>query len=417
MEMLKQDFTFKEFLYLVRRGDYFTYFKPEALKTDEKREKLKNRLLQEVEDNLNTHSYAFPTLKQITLKNKTAFVLAKIDPPRINLLQRLTDDFVLRKANRNLRRVYGVRQADRFKIIKNVQSLLSENLPFYVCKTDISQFYESIDKSKILADIKDSSILSHDTKCLLDQLFNHQILRQHSGLPRGINISATLSEYFMRKFDKEVRKIDGFFYYARYVDDIIIFSTKEITKAMIKQIGVRLPDGLKLNMQKTQRLKFKSGSKVQFLGYLFEKQDKLLKTSIAPKKIKRIKERVIKAFLAFVKNRDFKLLKDRLLFLSANYPLKSPKQELSKYENAGYLHGGIAYNYPLIDDFACLRELDTFLNQILYASGFGRINRLFTSEQIAELKKYSFYSGFQRRISRKFKLSRLDDIIKCWGQE
>lgn len=432
--MLKQDFTSKEFSYLVRRGDYFDYFKPDMAEPD-KREDLKNELLQQVEDNLNLGAHIFPTLKTITLKKKTAYVLEKIKQDRSNLLQRLTDDFVLRKANRNLRRVYGVRQADRFKIIKNVQSLLSEELPFYVCKTDISQFYESIDRNKILSDMNDSSMLSFDTKCVLERLFFHPVLRTSSGLPRGINISATLSEYFMRRFDKSIRKIEGFFYYARYVDDIIIFSTKEITRTTLKQIAALLPAGLHLNARKTQVVKFYNDTKefngkdvgISFLGYKFikyvenykdgngkDKQRIKFRTTIAPKKIKKIKERVVKAFLDFSKRRDLKLLKDRLLFLSANYPLKTPRQELSKYETAGYLHGGIAYNYPLIDDLTCLKELDAFLYQIIYMPAFNKINKLFTPAQKKELQKYSFYTGFQRRISRDFKIDRLTVITECW---
>ena len=410
--MLKQDFTFKEFSYLVRRGDYFDYFKSEKAGKDS-RENLKNKMLQQIEDGLDLEKHIFPTLKQITIKKKIAYVLEKIRSDKSNLQQRLADDFVLRKANKNIRRVYGIRQADRFKIIKNVQNLLSENLSFYVCKTDIKQFYESIDRTKILEDMKASSILSFDTKCVLDRLFN--ILPPNTGLPRGINISATLSEYFMRRFDKDVRKIDGFFYYARYVDDIIIFSTKEITKETMRQISFLLPAGLVLNAQKTYIEHFNKSGKIQFLGYQFKKDtNNKLKTTIAPKKIKKIKERMIKAFLAFTQNRDQKLLKDRLLFLSANYPLKTLRQELSKYENTGYLHGGIAYNYPLIDDFSCLKELDTFLYQIIYTNEFKRINRFLTSAQKTEMQKYSFYSGYQRRITRWFKLDRLRQITKCW---
>lgn len=412
--MLKQDFTFKEFSYLVRRGDYFDYFKSEKAGKDS-RENLKNKMLQQIEDGFDLEKHIFPTLKQITIKKKIAYVLEKIRSDKSNLQQRLIDDFVLRKANKNIRRVYGIRPADRFKIIKNVQNLLSEDLPFYVCKTDIKQFYESIDKTKILEDMKASLILSFDTKCVLDRLFNHSILPPNTGLPRGINISATLSEYFMRRFDKDVRKIDGFFYYARYVDDIIIFSTKEITKETMRQISFLLPAGLVLNAQKTYIEHFNKSGKIQFLGYQFEKDtNNKLKTTIAPKKIKKIKERMIKAFLAFTQNRDQKLLKDRLLFLSANYPLKTLRQELSKYENTGYLHGGIAYNYPLIDDFSCLKELDTFLYQIIYTNGFKRINRFLTSAQKTEMQKYSFYSGYQRRITRWFKLDRLRQITKCW---
>ncbi len=429
--MLKQEFTFKEFSYLIRRGDYFSYFKPDIY--EEKVEEIKNTLLQQVESRFFQNTDIFSTLKCVKLKNKDTYILEKIKSDKSNLIQRVTDDFILRKVNKNLRRVYGVRQADRYKIIKNVQNLLSEQLPFFVCKTDIRHFYESIDRDKILSDIKNSSILSFDTKCVIEKLFSHPLIENTTGLPRGINISATLSEYFMRSFDREIRKIKGVYYYARFVDDIIIFSTEEITKDTLTKISTYLPKGLRLNSQKTKVVKFSNTVKelkipveITFLGYKFVRyvetifnkkknnQYIRLRTTISPKKIKKMKERIVKAFLSFKHHQDMTLLKDRLLFLTANYPLKTIRQEVSKYEKVGCLHGGIAYNYPLINDTSCLKELDTFLYQVINTSAFAKININFTQEQKAELRKYSFFIGYQRRISRKFKLDRLSQIIECW---
>lgn len=128
------------------------------------------------------------------------------------------------------------------------------------------------------------------------------IFQEISGLPRGINISATLSEYFMRSFDKEIRKISEFYYYARFVDDIIIFSTKEITKSTLKQISQLLPEGLTLNLEKTNIVRFDNDSSflmknkpsITFLGYQFfkyvennTKKTVKIKTTIAPQKIKK----------------------------------------------------------------------------------------------------------------------------------
>lgn len=428
--MLNQEFTAKEFSYLVRRGDYFTYFK--SNNAEAKSEDLRKELLQYVADHWNS-SNLFLTLKATFLRGKKTYILEKIKKDNSNFKQRLIDDFILRKVNKNLRRIYGIHQSDRYKIIKNVKSLLSENLPFYVCKTDIKHFYETIDRDKILSDIKSSSILSFDTKYLLEKFFSNAIFRDAQGLPRGINISATLSEYFMRNFDKEIRKIDGIYYYARFVDDIIIFSTKEITKLTLKKISTLLPKGLILNMEKTNIVQFHNKSSlflenklsVSFLGYQFfkyaEKNAKSkieikIKTIIDPKKIKKIKTRLVKAFIAFSRKKDIKLLKDRILFLSANYPIKSMRQELTPYEKIGYLHAGIAYNYPLIDDMSCLREIDTFLYELINTAAFRKINSSFTPEQRKELQKYSFYIGYQRRIKRIFNFSRRTEIVKCWSE-
>jgi len=107
-------------------------------------------------------------------------------------------------------------------------------------------------------------------------------------------------------------------------------------------------------------------------------------------------------------------LKDRLLFLSANFPLQTKRQKFYKYERVGSLHGGIAYNYPLIDDFSCLSDLNTFLYKILHTKEFYRINSKLTETQKNALGKYSFLAGFHRRIIRSFKRHRLGEIVKCW---
>lgn len=428
--MLKQEFTAKEYSHLVRRGDYFSYFKPNTDETDEK-DKIRDKLLNQIENDIEIVSHNFTTIKCINIKNKTAYILEKIKTDKSNFFSRLSDDFILRKANQNIRKIYGIRQADRFKIIKNVQNILSENLPFYVCKTDIYNFYENINRDKILADMKNSSLLSFETKCVINNLFSHSLFSSLKGLPRGINLSSTLSEYCMRRFDKDIQKIDGIFYYARYVDDIILFSTKEITKSTLKEIKEILPDGLRLNMQKTKIQRYYDEEEINrenindvnitisFLGYKFTKCIKNKKidkfqTTIDNSKIKKMKERLIKVFLDFSKNKDFQLLKNRLLFLSANYPLKTTQKKLSTFDKISYLHGGIAYNYPLLDTPSCLKELDTFLHQILFTSSFHKVNSIFSEAEKLELKKYSFYHGYQRRITRNFNLNQLADIVKCW---
>ena len=428
--VLKQGFTAKEFSYLVRRGDYFDYFKSNTDETNE-RDEIRDKLLNQIENDVEIVTHIFTTIKCVNIKNKTAYILEKIKADKSNFFSRISDDFILRKANQNIRKVYGIRQADRFKIIKNVQNILSENLPFYVCKTDIFNFYENINRGKIITDMKNSSLLSFETKCVINNLFTHNLFTSLKGLPRGINLSSTLSEYCMRKFDKDIQKIDGIFYYARYVDDIILFSTKEITKSTLNEIEKMLPDGLHLNMQKTKIQRYYDEEEIKrekikdvnitisFLGYKFTKYIKNKKiakfqTTIDSSKIKKIKERLIKAFLDFSKNKDFKLLKNRLLFLSANYPLKTTQKKLSTFDKISYLHGGIAYNYPLLDTPYCLKELDTFLHQVLFTSSFRKINSNFSETEKLELKKYSFYHGYQRRIIRTFKLNQLADIVKCW---
>ncbi len=420
--MSSQTFSAKQFSYLARQGDYWVYFKD----TDGKDSKtIKKEILQKIEDNLDVENYAFQALHSFVANEKTVYALPKILKDNSNRLPVISDDFVLRKVNQNLQRIYKVKQADRFQIISNVKTLLANPAPFYVCQLDIKSFYESVDRQKILNDIESSAIVSYQTKEFLKKFFSSLALQ--SGLPRGINVSATLAEYCLRKFDRRVGDIKSVYYYARFVDDIIIFSTEQITPKTVNEISSYLPEGLELNNSKMRIYDFSKNANisVSYLGYKFECKPKCnkkgiangrnVKTRIAKKKMNKIKGRIVSSFLSYKAFQDFKLLKDRLLFLTATYPLKTQRKKLSKFENAGFLHGGILYSYPLIDDLTCLSELDVFLRGILFSKYFkARISDTLTAPQREELKRFSFLQGYNRRISRRFRLDHIGRITECW---
>lgn len=423
--MIKQDYSFKEFSYLVVRGDYFTYFKTNE-NTKVANKERKEELLKSISINNDLKNYTFSTICSRKRGGKKIYCLKKFD--RDNYIERLTDDFVLRRLNQIIKKTYDIQQSDRFSIVKTIQTLLESNSTFYIYKTDINRFYESINRDNILKNMKDSALLSYTTKSLLKSLFENNIFTE-PGLPRGINVSASLAEYYMRKFDSEIRNIDGVFFYARYVDDIIIFSTKEINTEVGAQIQLLLPEGLSFNSKKSQILTFfetnkKTAQCFDFLGYRFSRYKKISKNKaknvfvvdivIAPQKMKKIKTKIIKCLLDFRRTKDIKLLKDRLLFLTANYPLKTTRQKTSKYDKVGALHGGIAYNYSLVNDTSCLKELDTFLYQIIQLNAHDKLNIGLNYKQKKELRKYSFVVGFCRHITRRFKLERLKQIKLCW---
>lgn len=417
--MLNQNFTEQQFSYLARQVDYWSYFKSAS---SDQSKILKKDHLQKIEDDLDVENYNFLPLTTFKLNGNQVYSVQKVDTAGTNKQRIISDDFILRKINQNLLRIYKIKQADRFQIISNVKALLYQPLPFHVCKLDIKSFYESVDRNKILNDLNESALLSFNTKTLLKRFFQ-TFPPTFSGLPRGINISAILSEYYMKGFDAYMRSQPQYYYYARFVDDIIIFSTEKIDNDEINSIGSRLPKGLQLNEEKSKIFNLADRdiqkNKIVYLGYEFEyeKKDgkKTVTTKIAEKKINKIKSRIISCFIDYKQNNNLPLLKDRLIFLTATYPLKTQRQKLSKYEAAGYLHGGIFYSYPLIDDLSCLKNLDTFFNQVLWAKKFTRISLPLTKAQKDSLKKYSFLQGYKRRISRKFSLEHLQRIIRCWN--
>lgn len=167
------------------------------------------------------------------------------------LTETLPQKLILRKLNDNLKRLYKDEQANRRIIIKQVKTLLEENGPIWILKTDIERFYESINRELIISKLKNDSMLSFHSLYLIDKLFsNHEIITT-TGLPRGLNISSTLSEIYMRKFDRWIQRSIGIYYYARFVDDIIIFSNeKSVIQDINKNINSNLEKGLKKKRRK-----------------------------------------------------------------------------------------------------------------------------------------------------------------------
>lgn len=351
--------------------------------------------------------------------------------------ENLSNKLVLRKLNDNIKRIYKDEQANRRIIISQLKVLLEETCPFWVIKTDIKSFYESIKRDEILAKFQNDSILSFYSMFLLKQLFETPIIKSKTGVPRGINISATLSEIYLRKFDRWIRNFDGVYYYARFVDDIIIFSnSSKKALALIKEIKPQLSslaEGLELNENKTQlfeglkidKLDILDGkirekeSHLEYLGYKFfkekiskekSKSEYQLIISIADKKIKKIKTRITLSFVDFLKNKNFTLLENRIKFITGNYSIK-------KGTEANDLKAGIYYNYQQVNDKEVLSELNNYYRKILFSKSNSlgtKINGNLTKAQKDRLKKYCFSTGFSLKVYNSFDYDTISKIICCW---
>lgn len=343
----------------------------------------------------------------------------------------LPNKLILRKLNDNIKRIYKDEQANRRIIISQVKTLLSETCPFWVIKTDIKSFYESIDRARLISKFSDDSILSYQSMYLLKKVFDNPILAGKSGVPRGMNISATMSELYMRKFDRWIRSFDSVYYYARFVDDIIVFSNSLkdslILIANLNSQLSELAEGLTINQKKTElfdgktleNLDIDTGTKLikknklNYLGYSFSvengwsKSRKLI-VSIAEKKVTKIKTRVIKAFLDFSKNKNFVLLEKRIQFLTGNYSIR-------KSEEGNSLRAGIYYNYLQVTDNSVFNELNQSIRKSIFSKSpnFGGKIGL-NPTQKSKLSKYCFLAGFKKKVYFEFSYPEMQEIIKCW---
>lgn len=348
-------------------------------------------------------------------------------------IENISQKLLVRKLNDNIKRIYKDEQANRKFIIHQVKTLLNETAPFWIIKTDIKSFYESIDRDRIFRKLKNDAMLSYYSVFLIKKIFEHPDIISQTGLPRGLNISSSLSEIYMRNFDKAIQRYKDVYYYARFVDDIIIFlNNKQSAINLFESLNEIISNeklDLKINDDKTELfdgLNFKILKKgynkrpihnnIEYLGYKFylneneNKRENKLQISIADKKIRKIKTRIIRSYLDYINNNDFELLKKRVKFLTGNYGI-------SKSHDGSILKAGIHFNYTHINNFAILKELNVFHKKIIYSKkgSIGiKLNPKLSDSQKGILKKHCFLSGHKNKTYNSFSYVQMGQIIKCW---
>ena len=342
----------------------------------------------------------------------------------------LPSELVLRKAVENLRRVSHTKQSSRFEIVSRLKLLCQEGLPFCIAKFDISNFYESINCVELKDLLMQHLAMAPATRLILDSFLNQCDVKGISGLPRGLALSAEMSELYLKNFDAIQRTDPAIHFYMRYVDDIIIVSEPiSDPKQFRRQVAHRLPAGLELNDNKTKLMNF-SGQiqrnpsvehEFDYLGYNFsiyhinhvKHQGNLRKVvlDMAKSKLKKRKTRIVLSILQYLADRNFTDLRDRIKILTSNYRFFDHKR--SRIRLAGNYHA-----YPSIDTPSkSLAELDTFLRNILLSSNgkiSWRLSQVLTVKQKRELLRLSFRRGFEQDIQFAFSPSRLKRLIDCW---
>lgn len=330
-------------------------------------------------------------------------------------MEYLCQDLVFRKLHRNIKRVYGVEQGNRDRIIKQIVTLLNEDVVGkFVIRLDVRHFYEAIERVRLLERFQDDGRLSYQSVCLLQNLFAQPVIAAVKGLPRGLSVSAVMSELYMKYFDLEIRRMQGVYYYARFVDDIIVFCADQKSQAMIWDM---IPDSLsRINLQLNPDKSYKwddqhGGKELTYLGYTFVPQrGKRVKVVMAEKKVNTIKTRITKAFVRYAVDGNFDMLKTRIKFLTGNFMLHNHSTLLP-------VKVGIHYNYNMVTDTEVLYNLDKYYQQILHCRT-GRLGSQLdiklSTVQRKELAKYSFVFGFERRVSHSFSSTTLASIKSCW---
>lgn len=333
--------------------------------------------------------------------------------------------FAMKQIQYNFRRLYKIKQSNRYDIIRQLTKVLDNDLHKHLIRTDIRGFYENIPREKILKKINKDPLLTLTSKKIIRGVLSEyrRLTKNDVGIPRGVGISAYLSELHMRSFDEAIMNHRDVAYYARYVDDIIVvfFPKTECDTSkyldFIRNEASKEEIGLELNDDKGAASKTKeinsllSGNKtIEYLGYRIEfgrRGAKPPRLHMSRKKIKRYKKQIDLAFkqqkLREKTNKKTadKILVKRILFLSGNTRLVGNKQHVLV---------GIYYSNSLLTvDNNSLTGLDKYLK--------NKIKQLQNGWLKKRLERMSFTEGFAQRNFVKFSAKELSKITEVWKHE
>ncbi|WP_080426026.1 antiviral reverse transcriptase Drt3a [Burkholderia ubonensis] len=368
--------------------------------------------------------------------NPLTFILS--GGKKINRIAEFNDLLVVRKINQNLRFHAKTSFPSRAIITSNVRSILSEGVPYKVYRLDIKAFFESFTDKQISSCLNKIPLLGTRTV----ELIHHILTQNGTGLPRGLSISSTISEMLMVDFDHKIRSLPCVFYYARFVDDILIVTSATESEKDFLALIEELLYPHTLNPRKLEKPPALASVKpidkskttatqinlltIEYLGYNFSVFDpwidKGIKNSnhfrdvrvdIAEAKVKKIKTRIVASVRSYCSNLNFDLLVSRLKFLTCNFSVIDKNRDQKRL-------AGIYYNYHMVtpSDSDALVELDKFLRAaVLSARGpvFSDFFSKTTKSQRRQLLRISFSKNFHKEAFVYTSPKILNKIQECWS--
>ncbi|MEO0917570.1 MAG: RNA-directed DNA polymerase, partial [Pseudomonadota bacterium] len=168
----------------------------------------------------------------------------------------LLDDYrtvlALRAAAAAVAKANRIRPTSRDKTVQGTLEALFDATPSHVVRCDFSSFYENINVRQVIDEIYADTRTHPYLKRILNGLQQNGILVPDTpGIPRGLGLSATLSELRLKVFDDAIRNLPSVYRYFRFADDFVVFTIGDPAET-IKLIQGLCGQDLKLNRQKTK---------------------------------------------------------------------------------------------------------------------------------------------------------------------
>lgn len=320
------------------------------------------------------------------------------------------DILFLRHACRVLRRKRGIRSLNRRQIVTQIVKILESDVPHNVLRTDISNFFGAIPVYEAMSLDSVQSCFPAAEYAWCTRMLSADPYTDNK-LLRGLSISGELAEHFMADFDRWVISHEGVVFYGRFVDDIIIVTASDDMGELQCAIDKYLPSCLSFNPPKTKTCRWGDDRQAaigfDYLGFSFRRTQEIANKSrssvhvgIANSKMLKFKKRVGLAFTDFIDNGDFRLLLDRIQYLTGGCSVYSSFQRRR-------ITLGLSASHPDITDNSALQVLDAYLgNWIRNASRDGKRSCL-TNSQKHRLRRLSFTASYTNNIRHRFTGKRL----------
>lgn len=406
--------------------------------------------MQSLSTQVNSHAFRFK-LEKVWIGDKMGFKINSKNHAQL---------FAMKQLQANLQKTFKVKQANRHLIMTNIKLLLKTRRPFYIIRTDVSSFFESIPQEQLKHIVMDNTLLSHKSKVFVNAILKEYEaekakladderdgMKESCGVPRGIGISSLLSEIYMRDLDNSIKKRPEVIFYVRYVDDIFMLLAELPQGKDIKSYYVDLETdfkkkGLDLKSLTDDKCSIIDCTKrndtafnVTYLGYrlnifgkMSEPEDKKDKPkwkytdvtfSMSDNKKERITNRIANAFKHFDATNKYDIhqarkdLIDSLKLLTGNVRLHKSKSGIKT---------GLYYNSDLLDDNKDLETLNTYL----YSKTVNLHPNLFHTEEekdayltslYCRIGKFDFVTAWETRKMYDLKDSRMKEIMRWLNDE
>ena len=289
----------------------------------------------------------------------------------------------LERIKKEVRKKYDINPKSRDLIIKQLISCLTNgdhitynvsNVEISIIRTDIKNFFPSINKHKLYQKISNSSMLSSQTiDCLKPLFFSKKVI----GIPLGLPFSGYLAELYLEGFDTDIQFVFQPVFYFRYVDDIIIIRYTPLNfkeTPLVKQGEYHKLKcifdkyDLQINTEKTDFLYYvpkNRDKKFEFtyLGYKFCIIEKKLDISISEEKLDKILYKIKHLFYLYKKSN-----RSDVEYWKLYYRLKNSIYGVTSLDKEQkIMRFGLGYSYKYINSVEQMNLIISMIKEQIYS--------------------------------------------------